>query len=95
MVEGIGKILRTMLDKTRERMIMVCYHWGRGNRIRLSLIERSAKDRRIRCDLKSLVLSIQQSFHSDRVTIIIDEQMRMERKRSTLKSRVGYATRCK
>lgn len=94
MVEGIGKILRTMLDKARENDNGVL-SLGEEKRIRLSFIERSAKDRRIRCDLKSLVLSIQQSFHSDRVTIIIDEQMRMERKRSTLKSRVGYATRCK
>lgn len=95
MVEGIGKILRTMLDKTRERMIMVCYHWGRRKGFVYRTIGERSKDLMRLNDLKSLVLSIQQSFHSDRVTIIIDEQMRKERKRSTLKSRVGYATRCK
>lgn len=42
MVEGIGKILRTMLDKTRERMIMVCYHWGR----RKGFVYRLSNDRR-------------------------------------------------
>lgn len=47
LVEGIGKILRTMLDKARKRMIMDVLSLGEGKRIRLSLIERSAKDRRI------------------------------------------------
>lgn len=42
LVEGIGKILRTMLDKTRERMIMVCYHWGR----RKGFVYRLSNDRR-------------------------------------------------
>lgn len=48
MVEGIGKILRTMLDKARENDNGVL-SLGEEKRIRLSFIERSAKDRRIRC----------------------------------------------
>lgn len=48
LVEGIGKILRTMLDKARENDNGVL-SLGEEKRIRLSFIERSAKDRRIRC----------------------------------------------
>ena len=44
MVEGIGKILRTMFDKTRERMIMVCYHWGRRKGFVYRTIGERSKD---------------------------------------------------
>lgn len=56
MVEGIGKILRTMLDKTRERMIMVCYHWGRRKGFVYRTIGERSKDLMRLNDLKSGVV---------------------------------------
>lgn len=56
MVEGIGKILRTMLDKTRERMIMVCYHWGRRKGFVYRTIGERSKDSMRLNDLKSGVV---------------------------------------
>lgn len=56
MVEGIGKILRTMLDKARERMIMVCYHWGRRKGFVYRTIGERSKDLMRLNDLKSGVV---------------------------------------
>lgn len=56
MVEGIGKILRTMLDKTRERMIIVCYHWGRRKGFVYRTIGERSKDSMRLNDLKSGVV---------------------------------------